>query len=93
MSAAVFNVTQDVDFTSAANLLYKGEKKIDECRESLEVHFDSVSATSNSLMVALMMSWHRHAQLSDKQVSFHHLPRELRKIVEIAGLSDTLPLA
>jgi hypothetical protein len=40
--------------------------------------------------VALMICWHRHATLAQKDIVFTHLSKDLHNIIAFSGLSGVL---
>ncbi len=45
---------------------------------------------ANSITIAVLVSWYRHARLHQKSIMFVNLSRELTNIVEFSGLSRIL---
>jgi ABC-type transporter Mla MlaB component len=45
---------------------------------------------ANSVTVALMICWHRHATLMQKEVVFLNLSKDLHNIIAFSGLSGVL---
>jgi len=46
----------------------------------------------DSAAVSLMLSWMRQAGSQGRDVSFIHVPENLRSLVDLYGLSEVLPL-
>ena len=89
--AAVFTVEEAVDFSDVHLLFEKVNLFIDQSQDDIRIQFAELSV-SNSLIVALMMSWYRRAELAEKKLRFYRLPDSVQKIVEITGLGHTLPI-
>ena len=45
---------------------------------------------ANSIVVALMICWHRHATLAGKQIAFSRLSKDLQNIIAFSGLTRVL---
>jgi ABC-type transporter Mla MlaB component len=45
---------------------------------------------ANSIVVALMICWHRHATLAGKTIEFSHLSKDLHNIIAFSGLTRVL---
>ncbi|XOV84294.1 MAG: lipid asymmetry maintenance protein MlaB [bacterium] len=50
-------------------------------------------AQANSIVVALMICWHRHATLASKQIEFSHLSKDLQNIIAFSGLTRVLKIS
>ena len=46
--------------------------------------------SANTITVAVLAAWHRHARLSGKSIVFVNLSNELRNIIAFSGLTDIL---
>lgn len=46
----------------------------------------------DSAAVSLMLSWLRQAKAQGRQLSFIHVPTNLKSLVDLYGLSEVLPL-
>jgi anti-anti-sigma factor len=49
--------------------------------------------SANSAALAVLMAWFRQAQTLGKTVVFTGVPTDLRKIIELSGMAEILPLA
>ncbi|MBV1906757.1 MAG: hypothetical protein KUG75_11820 [Pseudomonadales bacterium] len=87
----VFTISESVDYAGVALLMGKVEAFIDQCESRVQLRFTDIEV-NNSLLVAMMMSWYRRAELAEKEITFHNLPLGLQKIIEISGLNGTLPI-
>ena len=45
---------------------------------------------ANSVTIALMICWHRHATLAKKQIEFTNLSKDLLNIIAFSGLTEVL---
>ncbi|MEM9621350.1 MAG: STAS domain-containing protein [Pseudomonadota bacterium] len=62
-----------------------------ERSEQSPVRIDFVQLErANSVTVAVMLAWHRHATLRKKAVEFTNLSAELGNIIEFSGLRELL---
>lgn len=59
--------------------------------ERLVVDMAQVEAV-DSAAVSLMLSWLRQAKAQGMQLSFVHVPTNLKSLVDLYGLSEVLPL-
>lgn len=59
--------------------------------ERLVVDMAQVGAV-DSAAVSLMLSWLRQAKAQGMQLSFIHVPTNLKSLVDLYGLSEVLPL-
>ena len=79
----------EVDLESAERLRVEGLRLIEQAGQSLEVNLAGLKR-ANSVTVALLLSWYRHAALHDKSILFTGLSQELRNIIEFSGLTQVL---
>jgi len=45
---------------------------------------------ANSVTVAVLVAWYRHARLQKKKITFINVPKDLGKIIEFSGLNEVL---
>ncbi len=76
--------------TSAA-LFKKGLQLKEGCVDRI-LDFEKVEAV-DSTAVSLMLSWMRTAKLQKVQLSFVNVPHNLRSLVNLYGLAETLSLS
>ena len=88
---STFNICKTVGFEDAQKLLNDGEAFIDQSDSDIQFDFGALKV-SNSILVAMMMCWYRKAELDEKKITFLNLPSGVQKIVDISGLSGTLPI-
>lgn len=79
----------EVDLDSAERLRIAGLRLIEQAGQSLEVNLTGLKR-ANSVTVALLLSWYRHAVLNEKSILFTGLSQELRNIIEFSGLTQVL---
>lgn len=60
-------------------------------RVAIEVDMAKVDVV-DSAAVSLMLSWLRQAKAQGMQLSFVHVPTNLKSLVDLYGLSEVLPL-
>lgn len=76
---------QDAEMVKA-----RGMKLVDEAAgPQVRADFGGLQR-ANSVTVAVMLAWHRHALLHDKSIEFTHLSAELGNIIEFSGLRSLL---
>jgi len=61
----------------------------DAAEQHVQADFGALNR-ANSVTVAVMLAWHRHARLLDKTIEFTHLSAELGNIIEFSGLRSLL---
>ncbi len=77
-------------FDDADRIKEDGCRKIDQHGEG-SLHVDLGGLTqANSLTVAVMMVWYRHAYLQEKTLRFTSLSEDLRNMIEFSGLGSVL---
>jgi phospholipid transport system transporter-binding protein len=68
-----------------------GEEAIAEADDQVEFDLSGIE-NGNSAGVALLIAWFREAERLDKRIVFHHVPEDLRNIVDLSGLTPVLPV-
>jgi len=86
-----FKVCESVGFQDAQPLMEEVDSFIEQSGSDIQIDFEALVVT-NSLVVAMMMSWYRSAALKGKTINFLNLPAGVQKIVEISGLDHVLPI-
>ena len=77
---------EEVGLEQAEHLKSAGVVLIDSESGPFTVDLGSL-VRANSVTVAVLVAWYRHATLQQKTIMFVNLPEELHKIVEFSGLS------
>jgi ABC-type transporter Mla MlaB component len=99
MSASVATLTlQDsrlhlggvVHFDNAEKVCADGVKLLKQAGKSLVIDMHGLSS-SNSLVVAILVSWTRIASSSQQNLHISHMPDKLRAIIRVSGLTTALP--
>lgn len=91
MINTAFRLPARVDFDDFAGIRSAGEAYVDE--QAGEALFDlSTLKECNSAAVALLMAWFRYAHAQGKSVVYAGPPADLANLIEVAGLSRTLPM-
>jgi anti-anti-sigma factor len=85
-----FRVLGELDFESAELYNQRGLELINRAGERVEVDLAAL-ARANSVTVAVLLSWRRHATVNGKSIVFVNLSSDLRKIIDFSGLSSVLP--
>ena len=78
-----------VSFSNAEKILGRGNELIEQSSVPCHVDLQAVGH-ANSLTVALLMGWYRHANLNGKSIFFQNLSHELRNIIEFSGLDSVI---
>lgn len=68
-----------------------GERVLDEAPDGVEFSLAQLKE-SNSVVVALLLAWVRHARMRNKSIRFVDVPDDLRNIIELYGVADILPV-
>ena len=80
-----------VSFDNLMALRHAGEAVIATAEGPVEMQLGGLDG-GNSAAVALLMAWLRAAARAGVEVTFVDVPPEVRKIVELSGLVDVLPM-
>ena len=80
---------QEVTFETAEDLKQVGLECIAQAEGDLQLDVGGVQQ-ANSIAVALLCAWHRHASLQHKSIVFVNLSQELRNIIALSGLDDVI---
>lgn len=81
-----------VTFDNLMALRADGEAAITAAPDAVRMCLDELDGGS-SAAVALLVAWFRAASAQAKHIEFVNVPAEVRKIIELSGLTDVLPLA
>jgi len=88
---AVFPVAELIRFENAAAARQAGEAFLDGCDGDCRFSLAALQE-SNSVVVALLLAWFRHAHQQDKRIRFVDVPADLLNIIDLYGLTELLPL-
>lgn len=86
-----FRIPEIVNFDTAAAVRLAGERFVDQAPAVMRVSLAPLRE-SNSVVVATLLAWVRHARACAKTLSFVDVPGELRNIIELYGVAGILPL-
>jgi phospholipid transport system transporter-binding protein len=90
--AAEFRVPERVRFDNAVTVRQAGERFLDEAATGpVRISLGQL-AERNSVVVALLLAWVRHARERGRTVQFVDVPDDLRNIIELYGVAGILPL-
>ena len=84
-----FRVSGELQLDTAEHYKTRGRHLIDASSRSVEVDLGGLGK-ANSVSVAVMVGWLRHASLNGKSIVFVNMSQDLRKIIEFSGLSQLL---
>lgn len=79
----------EVDLNEAERVKALGLEIIDGQDGPFNVDFEGLEQ-ANSIVVALMICWHRHATLAGKTIEFSRLSKDLHNIIAFSGLTRVL---
>jgi len=79
---------EELDLDQAEAVKEQGVRIIEAESGPFEVNLAGLQR-ANSVTVAVLMAWYRHAALSDKSIKFVNLSRELLNIIEDRDFSDS----
>jgi ABC-type transporter Mla MlaB component len=82
----------EVDLNDAERLKLLGLDIINSQDGPFNVEFSGLEQ-ANSIIVALMICWHRHATLAGKQIEFSSLSKDLQNIIAFSGLNRVLKIS
>lgn len=86
-----YRLSGRVDFTNAVALREDVDARL-TLQSRVELSFADIN-DGNSLLVAMMMGWFRHARQLGHEVIFTDVPDLLISLIDFSGLSDVLPVA
>lgn len=89
--AVQHRVAGAVTFDNLMALRHAGEAVIDAADGPVEMQLGELDGGS-SAAVALLMAWLRAAARRQIDLSFVDVPPKVRKIVELSGMTEVLPL-
>ena len=93
MGAAIseFRIPEVVRFDNAAAVRLAGEQFVDQGPAVVQVSLAPLRE-NNSVVVAVLLAWVRHARARNKTLRFVGVPGDLRNIIELYGVAGILPL-
>ncbi len=86
----VINVSGELTFNTASQIL-TAAPSLFEKQSNLEIDLANVTR-SDSAGLALLIDWMRYAQKGNKEIVFHHMPKQLLAIANASGLDELLPV-
>lgn len=90
---SAFSLPPRVGVDNFAAVRAAGEQFLAERRDEKAVVDLSGLESSNSITVALLMTWFRFAHARGQEVVYAGVPQDLLSIIEISGLMEVLPLS
>jgi len=88
-----FAVTGTVDAVNFSQWHARGVQWLDQQPPAMAVVMDLAALEhANSIAVALLLGWFRHADSLGKALQFAQVPPALADIIELSGLTEVLPL-
>ena len=91
MNVAAFQLPCAVHFDNLGELRQAGESYLDDQAENAVFDLSPLE-DCNSAAVALLMAWLRYAHAHGVSVVYAHAPVDLVNIIEVVGLTGTLPV-
>ena len=91
MTTAPFLLPDAVHFDDFSDIRAAGEIYLDEQADNAVFDLSPLQQC-NGAAVALLMAWLRYAHARGKSVVYAGAPADLQNIVEVTGLSGTLPV-
>ncbi|MDH3641833.1 MAG: STAS domain-containing protein [Gammaproteobacteria bacterium] len=91
MSTGPFALPCAIHFDNLAEVRSAGESYLDEQSDAAVFDLSGVSEC-NSVAVALLMAWVRYAHARNKTVVYADIPEDLSNIIDVSGLTETLPV-
>jgi phospholipid transport system transporter-binding protein len=80
-----------VTFENLMALRAEGDEVIAAATGPVRMQLEDLDGGS-SAAVALLMAWFRSATAREKAIEFVDVPKEVRKIIELSGMTEVLPL-
>ena len=90
---SAFSLPPRIDFENFAAVRAAGEQFLAQRPDEKAVVDLSSLESSNSITVALLMTWFRFAHARGQEVVYAGAPQDLLSIIEISGLMEVLPLS
>lgn len=90
-AAPAFRLPDSVRYENVLAVRQAGERALDEAPDGVEFSLAPLRE-SNSVVVALLLAWVRHARAHGKSIRFVEVPTDLRNIIELYGVTGILPL-
>ncbi len=91
MNANGFYLPDEITLDNIAEVRGAGERHITAGGNECTFHLAGLEH-NNSLAVALLMAWFRHAHVHGKTIVYVGVPEQLRNIIDVYGLSEVLPI-
>ena len=91
VATQLFQLPERVRFDNAESVRGAGERFLDKVAGAAEFSLGALRE-SNSVVVALLLAWVRHARARGIPLRFVAIPADLRNIIELYGVADILPL-
>jgi len=88
---AVFDLPEVVRFDNAVDVRLAGERFLDGSSGAVRIGLAALRE-SNSIVVAVLLAWVRHAAKVGRSLRFHDVPADLRKMIELYGVASLLPI-
>ena len=82
---------EEVLFAEVEAIKKQGMQLIEDAQDSVKVDLANLER-ANSVTIALLTAWYRHAHLHKKSIVFAYLSEDLRNIIAFSGLTDILPI-
>jgi phospholipid transport system transporter-binding protein len=91
VATAEFRMPGVVRFANAGAVRAAGEQFLDDAPDAARISLAELEE-NNSVVVALLLAWVRHARGLGRTLCYTHVPGDLRNIIELYGVADILPL-
>jgi phospholipid transport system transporter-binding protein len=91
VAPAVFDLPEIVRLDNAAEVRLAGEQFLDRASGAVRMDLGALRE-SNSILVAVLLAWVRHAAKLGRTLRYDGVPAELRQIIELYGVANLLPI-
>jgi phospholipid transport system transporter-binding protein len=88
---AVFDLPEVVRLDNAAEVRLAGEQFLDGATGAVRMDLGALREC-NSVVVAVLLAWVRHAARLGRTLCYDDVPAELRQIIELYGVANLLPI-
>jgi phospholipid transport system transporter-binding protein len=86
-----FVISGELNFTSVVMLW---NESLPYLQKASQLNFDFTDVKNcNSAGIALMLEWVKYAKQNHKTIRFNNIPRQLKSIINVSGIAETLGLA
>lgn len=87
VDAAGWHLCGSLDFMNVMKVYQDGVKRMmqSDCPQQINIDFSGLVAT-NSVLIALMIDWKRHAEKCGKRLQFENLSQDIQALIHAAGL-------